>query len=329
MICHQCKQQHALGALIDHIKGAHECNASTRLIVDNVKSFQDACCFVPIKGWTHPIHFAITTEKGTFVFDGEKPLWEYGAGESGDELHHAPPASPDSHDGHSRKREAPEDQLESKGDGKGKQNDKASLIRALNGANALRNSYVQQRDANGLMGDDDDAATLRRDEHGGNWVQDSGRARLCRRASIDEARFLGTCAASTMGDLATSVIKCDICLMTWPLGHFFASAAISPDGSLRFMIPHSSTVAQAKQEPFTNVFQTEACVTACVFCMGYHFVAVKSEEFDTRGKGKGRAPRKALLELYTVGKPTRNDQYFIDPTGCPSRQWNRSARASK
>ena len=50
MICHQCKQQHALGALIDHIKGAHECNASTRLIVDNVKSFQDACCFVPIYG---------------------------------------------------------------------------------------------------------------------------------------------------------------------------------------------------------------------------------------------------------------------------------------
>ena len=94
------------------------------------------------------------------------------------------------------------------------------------------------------------------------------------------------------------------------------------------MTEFSSTLAEAKGATWKNVFQPNRCVCVCIFCMGFHFQAVKSGTQSAEG-GKGRTPCRAVSDQYEMDKPTKNDHFFIDPTGRPTKNWDRHARASK
>jgi hypothetical protein len=111
---------------------------------------------------------------------------------------------------------------------------------------------------------------------------------------------------------------------------------ILADGTLQFMTPHSSTLARAQEDPFKNVYHHAPCILACLYCVGFSYVPIKDENYvqhagpiSGRG-GKGRAPNKEILAKYKPGKPSRDDQFFIDThTGKPSRLWEKHARQSK
>ena len=55
MVCYKCHRQFARENLVAHFEEAHDYDGAMPIIVDNVKDFQNARCFVPIGGWPHPL----------------------------------------------------------------------------------------------------------------------------------------------------------------------------------------------------------------------------------------------------------------------------------
>jgi hypothetical protein len=269
MHCHVCDAAVQLDDLIRHVTVEHE--APSPKFVDVVNEYIRARCFQPMGGWK-AIHIALATEKGVFVYDKDKPVDQYGIDQE-PTWYSAPPLVTSSDE----EKEMPK---------------KKDLKRELQGATEMRAAYIRQRTENGLMDDDDEAATIARDEHEGRWV--SGCDLFCRRAAIQDIRFVGTDSAGCLGGLTTSMNKCDVCGLEHPMGHLYANVTITQDGTLQFMTPHSSTVARAKQDPFKNVFHQAPCILACVFCVGYSFVPIKDDKYVQQGLisgGKGPNPQ--------------------------------------